>query len=847
MRKKRELYLYRMLAFFVPVLITAVIFYFNDIIPFGENWDFAGDFYAQIYPFFAELSEKMQAGGSPFYTWNLGLGSDFFAIGAYYLICPFNLIFRFVKSGDILDAVSVISIIKFGLAGLGMYYYLERHFCRKWQKANLGGIFAVIFGALYALSPFMLFIFTFTMWTNTLILFPLLLLSIERLVKQGKGLPYSLTLAAMIASNYYMAIVVCIFSAVYFIVVCLMKYGKRVWGEGKKTVLIFVGSSLLAGCACAVWILPECHAILGAHAGGAAYDFSRPQIRYTPLHILYSAMNSEAYPLIFSTVSAVILVPLYFMNPDISGKKKKEKGIYITALTVTVLSDFMIYLCNGLHIPNGLPVRWAYMFVFFILLICYEEVILLPPLQKKKMGYLVLAATFVYTLFAQHWSSVWFQLTSGKYICVVLAFLAVGILIYFMGKGEGVRKRCATCFFALFLLMECGVTGNEHIRMNFGIGSESHTREEERQRHRDIENLLGEIADREEFVRVKNAGAYTANEGALFGYHSLSSYTSMQKKDVGEVYRRLGLGNAKNLYSMEGSTPVTDGLLGVKYILCREKPENGELYQKIAESGDFSLYESLYPGGVFWGIAENGDGRDLCDLYKGTGKNPLEEQNRILERLTGVAGVFVRLEEPEGEKAVIFPAGETVYMTDYENTESLTENGKALDRWKEDTFSLEIYHSREGYTLEWKAQREERKIGYTATGETVPAFYVLDKEKYKSALAKLGGMAMKIEEYGDTVISGSLVMAEDGFFLTTVPYDEGWRIYIDGKEAECESASGAFLCAGLKKGTHRITLKYSTKGLAAGTVISGLCILIYTGWFAAGKRKRKDEGRRRER
>ena len=58
-------------------------------------------------PFFNELWEKLRNGASLMYTWNIGLGSDFVSVFAYYLASPLNwLVVLFPKS-----YIIVISVI----------------------------------------------------------------------------------------------------------------------------------------------------------------------------------------------------------------------------------------------------------------------------------------------------------------------------------------------------------------------------------------------------------------------------------------------------------------------------------------------------------------------------------------------------------------------------------------------------------------------------------------------------------------------------------------------------------------------------------------------------------------
>ena len=71
-----------LLAFFIPVLSMIMIFIGKEIYPFGDRSFLRTDLYHQYAPFFQELKDKLANGESLFYTWDIGLGTNFMAIFA---------------------------------------------------------------------------------------------------------------------------------------------------------------------------------------------------------------------------------------------------------------------------------------------------------------------------------------------------------------------------------------------------------------------------------------------------------------------------------------------------------------------------------------------------------------------------------------------------------------------------------------------------------------------------------------------------------------------------------------------------------------------------------------------
>ena len=65
------------ISFFLPLIIMIAIFAVRGIYPFGDNVYLRSDMYHQYCPFFSELWDKIRNGGSLFYSWEIGLGSNF--------------------------------------------------------------------------------------------------------------------------------------------------------------------------------------------------------------------------------------------------------------------------------------------------------------------------------------------------------------------------------------------------------------------------------------------------------------------------------------------------------------------------------------------------------------------------------------------------------------------------------------------------------------------------------------------------------------------------------------------------------------------------------------------------
>ena len=227
--KKRK---YALAAFFLPVLITVLAFAVTGIYPFGENQITVIDMYHQYVPFLSELQYKLHHGGSLFYSWDGAGGFNFWNLISYYGASPLNLLLFLFPEKLIVEGVTVILLLKIGFAGCFMYLFLTEIYGRDalvWLRSDSAGAWTrVAMGSLYALSAYTCAYYWCIMWIDVMALLPLIILGLHRLVDQGRGILYPVSLGLACFCNYYISLMVCIFVVLYYL--CLYFSRKREGG-----------------------------------------------------------------------------------------------------------------------------------------------------------------------------------------------------------------------------------------------------------------------------------------------------------------------------------------------------------------------------------------------------------------------------------------------------------------------------------------------------------------------------------------------------------------------------------------------------------------------------------------
>ena len=80
--------------------------------------------------------------------------------------------------------------------------------------------------------------------------------------------------------------------------------------------------------------------------------------------------------------------------------------------------------------------------------------------------------------------------------------------------------------------------------------------------------------------------------------------------------------------------------------------------------------------------------------------------------------------------------------------------------------------------------------------------YSVDMDVYHKTISTLQSRQMIIEAFRDGYVKGSIVSPEYGTVLTTIPYDAGWDVKVDGREASKYAIDEGLIGFDVQAGTH---------------------------------------------
>ena len=136
---------------------------------------------------------------------------------------------------------------------------------------------------------------------------------------------------------------------------------------------------------------------------------------------------------------------------------------------------------------------------------------------------------------------------------------------------------------------------------------------------------------------------------------------------------------------------------------------------------------------------------------------------------------------------------------------------------------LDLGYLEKGDTISVFAPIKEGQSGYTY----LYAVTVNDAE-FMAGFEQLNKDSLQVEDFTETEINGTINASEDGIIYTSINYDSGWSVYIDGKKASNEDIviiGEALLGVKVTKGTHEVTFKYTPQGLVLGSIVSALALI----------------------
>lgn len=806
------------LAFIVPIIIMVSVLAMKKVYPFGSETYLRMDMYHQYCPFFSELWSKIRNGESIFYSWDIGMGSNFMAIYGYYLSSPVNWLTALFPQNAMIELMNIIIILKIAASSLTCTYYLCKH-------NNKRSLTAVIFGLLYASSAYLCAYSWNIMWLDCIMLFPLIILGLERLVKQHKGLLFSLTLGAAIFSNYYIAIMICISVVIYFIALLVIDKKEAGVKEIFKTIGFFALYSLLAGGVAAVILFPEICAL--KYTASAHSTFPKTWTRYFSFmtmmkqHLINTPVSTglDHMPNIYCGVIVLFLYPLVLLNKKISLREKITKSIILFIFLLGFNLNILNYIWHGFHFPNSLPCRQSFIYIFILLTMCCKTLMNMDGIKTKHLGISLVGVGGLLFLIDNGMAE---ETVVFKSLYASLIFIALYSLIIFMMQRRKLLGDIAIILIFIITVAECTINLDK-------TGYSTTSRDYYLNDYSSVSALLEKVEnndDNGEFYRISKWRGYrTKNDSAWHNYNGGSVFSSTAYAALTDFYDGMGLEHSTNAYAVNGATPLVYSIFNFKYLLSNKVMPDNEIYTPHYNCRGEELYINNYvlPLGFMVPL----DFEKNWDV-KGD-NNPFEVQNDFAYKAAGVSNLFERITFDDYDSSAIINVEEDEYLYMYIMNKTIDTIKVNVDG-NEQTFTgvnhgrmIDLGPVKKGQSIEvYNPDSESKSLQMYA--------YTMNLDKFKEFYYALSDEGLQVESYKSSRLKGHIDVKKDGLLFTSIPYDKSFKLYVDGKLTPYTyTGNSAFIAVELSKGEHDIEFKYTPLGFPTGLFFTLLCTLCFIG------------------
>lgn len=865
-------------VFLTTVLATAciaVIYVIFSVFPFGSITVMRMDLYHQYGPLFAELYDRIVEHKSLLYSWITGGGSSFLGNYLNYLSSPLSfLIFLFDKE-DISYAITFIVAFKCILSATSFSYYLKKSF-------NKDNYFLSVFGILYAFSAYFLAYYWNVMWLDAMIMLPLIALGIEKIFKTGDIKLYTVSLVILFFANYYMGYMCCIFAVLYFFVCFINTYsndGKlnenAVYEKKYSTKALmnnvfinrgvkFAFASIIAALICAITLVPVFMILKNSSATSGTFPqtfksyFDLLDLITSHFALLETTIRSSGdnvLPNIYTGILTFILLPLFLVNNKI---KLKEKATYVVLIIFFVFSfnnNCAEYIWHAFHFPNDLPYRYSYMYSFIIAVMGYKTILNFKGIKVKDIAYTGLAIISFVIVCQKFLTN---KMTNSTiYATIIFVTLWCGFL--FLLKNKNAQKKTVSFVLVTFILCETIISSIVGLPLN--------------QDNKNYKENYKTYTDAINYIDNKDSGFYrtelcylnTRMDPAYYGYNGISVFSSMAYESYSQLQSSLGMQSNKfNSYTYNTQTPVYNMMFNIKYLIQTDVSlaPSSNLYKKIYTTSDkkSNVYESKYNLPIAYCVNSKID-----DWVTDEG-NPFEIQSDFVKLATGYSNLF----KPVEYNSTDFDAVSGDDVT--ENGTYWLEKSDSSSNYGTETVSLSptidgnLYLYVKSSDLKTITVNSEKvsditqsmedayilDLGYHNKGDEVlvsldastmesesTSFdfycYTADDTVVKNMYNSLAGNSLNVESYSDTTIKGTVNAKENCYLYSSIPYDDGWSVYVDGKKAETFEIGGTLLAIELTPGQHKIEYKYFPVGFLYGIIISAVTVFGLCGFYIYNK------------
>lgn len=857
-----------MLSAIVPMLLLTIAYSYIGMYPFGDKSVLIMDMSAENVDFIASIRQLFGDKGSLFYSWSKGLGGNYMGLYAFFASSPLFLLTALFPAKELPAVLLALSIIRPGLCGLTFSIFLDKIFSGRVSKRNTkenkfnenvrtvrGSCAVVIFSVCYALMSYNVVYGMAMMWLDAVILLPLVLLGVEHILNNGSSKLFCVSIMLCFITNYYVSYMVGIFSFFYLVYRAYTAYELIKLKEFLIRFFKFMGASIVAA-GLSMWILlPALYSLFQGKIADES-GFSLTGLNYSIFDLpskfigKYDSIKYSGSPNIYCGIIIVILMLLYFLNRNIKLKERIASLVFLGFMLICTYVTALDQVWHVFRQPNWFPCRYSFLISFLMIYLAYRQYVSID--------------TSIYTSAVRGALKERALELSGFRGRKIIAVIYIAVTVI-------------TCL--ELLLVSIGTL--KGLDNEFGYETNASYAD----MFDEITPLLNKAKELEgdDFYRVEKTFERSKNDALSLGYNGVTHYSSAYDLELNRFIKGLGMAQDWMWSGYYGSTPITDSILNIRYILD-DYGSDFYLYNKAASNAAYVMYNNPYALSVGFmadsGIMQYRQGDDYFEnedllLRLLTGGEDSTENNlkyfdklyikeystyNLLDEMKPEQEIQGTLDKynyslvNENDKGTIsfsietdknaplylyFPTNDT-----HEHPSELYINDEYVcDYFTSDTRGL-IYagnfNAEETINVRLVLNENNVIMGYPAAAQ-------FNTDSFISSVEELSGESLKVEEYTGNTLKGSISAAGDKDILfTSIPYDKSWNVIVDGERAETLKLCNSLLGIRLSEGEHYIEMSYISGGFTEGLSISVITLVLCIAYFVNKKYRQGSRNSKRD-
>ncbi len=696
----------------------------------------------------------------------------------------------------------------------------------------------------------------------------LTLIGAERFIRQRKYGVFVLAVFLQCICGYYTAYVNGVILAIYLLIRLFCLYGKRagkVLSEIGKLIGLYAWGAAMAACI----LLPGILSFLGSSRSGESIGYSSfySNSYYSSLlDGLNLQFGSVGYWTHISMAALAWLACILLFRRKRKELRPLKVGVIVCSVGICLpafglAANGFAYVCN----------RWGYA---FCLLVAYILVEMLPDLATltRRDRLVLTGSTVAYCAVCVT------QDDATKLVAYGLVTMAVTMLVLILLDESGLKR--GQRMGVLTLVAVYTVMLNVSSSMLPGKGGYVSQFVASGEVYDTMSGQMDEalstevLSEDDSFYRIdQDSPSY--NQASAMDFYSTNVYYSIIPAAIGDYFASVCLSSQNHTYcirNLDERSALMD-LASVKYYVSATEsriPYGFEAVESVeSEDGTVTVYENrnALPLGYTY--------TSYITQEEYEAMTPLERQQVMLESAV-IDGDTDLLEHGEktyteerievtvksGNNVTLDPEQQSIAVTDEDNSLTLTfegeencetylvitgleyasktSNGTCVISCKGKGYSerLTLRGPSQNYYFETDAAvfhlgySEESQSSCTLSFETsLNAIYddiyvvCVPMDETDSQVDALREVVLEnVVEDGDR-ITGTISMEDSRLLTFSVPYAEGWSVYVNGQEAELLQVNGMYCGVLLEPGEYEIELRYERPGASAGLLISVVAVV----------------------